>query len=191
MNIYDYIIASMIFWMVGIVSGLIIGLTMSKVKYYQGKNEVYCKIINDKKENKQEKEEEEAWQRLLFYFREKYIVYYETINYLIKIKGEIIMNNGIIGIVKKSEKLMDDVTTLENLIKDNVKLENLLCNGGEDELKLYRSMFNLMDSTKELINEQARAIYLIHEKQEIIYKRSQTIIGKLDILLKEKEVKES
>ena len=105
------------------------------------------------------------------------------------------MNNGIIGIVKKSEKLMDDVTTLENLIKDNVKLENLLCNGGEDELKLYRSMFNLMDSTKELINEEARAIYLIHEKQEIIYKRSQTIIGKLDILLdillKEKEVKES
>ena len=101
------------------------------------------------------------------------------------------MNNGIIGIVKKSEKLMDDVTTLENLIKDNVKLENLLCNDGEDELKLYRSMFNLMDSTKELINEQARAIYLIHEKQEIIYKRSQTIIGKLDILLKEKEVKES
>lgn len=188
MNIYDYIIASMIFWMVGIVSGLIIGLTMSKVKYYQGKNEVYCKIINDKKENNKE---EEAWQRLPFYFREKNIVYYETINYLIKIKGEIIMNNGIIGIVKKSEKLMDDVTTLENLIKDNVKLENLLCNDGEDELKLYRSMFNLMDSTKELINEQARAIYLIHEKQEIIYKRSQTIIGKLDILLKEKEVKES
>ena len=188
MNIYDYIIASMIFWMVGIVSGLIIGLTMSKVKYYQGKNEVYCKIINDKKENKKE---EEAWQRLLFSFREKNIVYYETINYLIKIKGEIIMNNGIIGIVKKSEKLMDDVTTLENLIKDNVKLENLLCNGGEDELKLYRSMFNLMDSTKELINEEARAIHLIYEKQEIIYKRSQTIIGKLDILLKEKEVKES
>ena len=56
MNIYDYIIASMIFWMVGIVSGLIIGLTMSKVKYYQGKNEVYCKIINDKKENKKEEE---------------------------------------------------------------------------------------------------------------------------------------
>ena len=105
------------------------------------------------------------------------------------------MNNGIIGIVKKSEKLMDDVTTLENLIKDNVKLENLLCNGGEDELKLYRSMFNLMDSTKELINEEARAIHLIYEKQEIIHKRSQTIIGKLDILLdillKEKEVKES
>ena len=60
MNIYDYIIASMIFWMVGIMSSLIIGLTMSKVKYYQGKNEVYCKIINDKKENKKEKEEEEV-----------------------------------------------------------------------------------------------------------------------------------
>ena len=93
-----------------------------------------------------------------FSFREKKSVYYETISYLIKIKGEIIMKNEYE--IKKLKSWLENINFANNTLAD---IEDEYCGGidyededGEHEFTrsdmddLFRLLSNLEEALKKV-----------------------------------------
>ena len=95
-----------------------------------------------------------------FSFREKNIVYYETISYLIKIKGEIIMKNEYE--IKKLKSWLENINLANNTLAD---IEDEYCGGidyeDEDgEHEFTRSdmddLFHLLCKLKEALESEIK-----------------------------------
>ena len=107
-------------------------------------------MIKRKTKKKKKKRPDKGF---FFYFREKNIVYYETISYLIKIKGEIIMKNEYE--IKKLKSWLENINLANNTLAD---IEDEYCGGidyedGEFTRSDMDDLFRLLSNLEEALEK--------------------------------------